>query len=108
MPERSGVDGEPTYEALKEENAGLRLLVAEQAARIAEQVARIAELEGRIADLEGRLGRNPRNSSMPPSAEGLAKPPRRTGPRGGQPSASRASSPARRESTSHRSPIPTT
>ena len=75
MPERSGVDGEPTYEALKEENAGLRLLVAEQAARIAEQVARIAELEGRIADLEGRLGRNPRNSSMPPSAEGLAKPP---------------------------------
>lgn len=29
----------------------------------------------RIADLEERLGRNPRNSSMPPSAEGFSKPP---------------------------------
>jgi len=28
-----------------------------------------------VAALEERLGRNPRNSSMPPSAEGLAKPP---------------------------------
>ncbi len=45
-------------------------------------MARIAELEevnrsllARIADLEERLGRNPRNSSMPPSAEGFSKPP---------------------------------
>ena len=29
----------------------------------------------RLADLEQRLGKNPRNSSMPPSAEGLSKPP---------------------------------
>jgi transposase len=36
---------------------------------------RNAELEARIADLEVRLGKNPRNSSMPPSAEGLSKPP---------------------------------
>lgn len=42
---------------------------------VAEQQACIAELEARLADLERRVGRNPRNSSMPPSAEGLAKPP---------------------------------
>ena len=35
----------------------------------------IAALQARIADLEERLGRNPRNSSMPPSAEGFTKPP---------------------------------
>ena len=31
-------------------------------------------LESKLADLEERLGRNPRNSSMPPSAEGFSKP----------------------------------
>jgi hypothetical protein len=35
----------------------------------------IAALETRISDMEARLKRNPRNSSMPPSAEGLSKPP---------------------------------
>jgi transposase len=47
-----------------------------------QQSARMEELEelnrslvARIADLEERLGRNPRNSSMPPSAEGFSKPP---------------------------------
>lgn len=50
------------------ENATLR----EQVER---QSALIAMLEARIADLEQRLGRTPRNSSMPPSAEGLSKPP---------------------------------
>ena len=34
----------------------------------------VAELKGRVADLEERLGRNPRNSSMPPSAELFTKP----------------------------------
>ena len=51
-----------------------------------------ARLADRIAELEARLGQNPRNSSKPPSAEGLDKPaptprslPRRTGRRpGGQ------------------------
>ena len=32
-------------------------------------------LEAKLADLEERLGRNPRNSSMPPSSEGFSKPP---------------------------------
>ena len=35
----------------------------------------MAALQARIADLEARLNRNPRNSSMPPSAEGFTKPP---------------------------------
>lgn len=45
---------------LESENASLR--------------AEIAELKARLADLEERLGRTPRNSSMPPSREGLCKP----------------------------------
>jgi transposase len=35
----------------------------------------VAELKGRVADLEERLGRNPRDSSTPPSAEVFGKPP---------------------------------
>ena len=58
----------PSYEELTE-------LVAAQQLLIEQQTARIAELEARIVELERRVGRNPRNSSMPPSAEGLSKPP---------------------------------
>ena len=39
------------------------------------QASEIAELRRRVADLEERLGRTPRNSSMPPSAELFTKPP---------------------------------
>jgi len=35
----------------------------------------LAERDERVADLEERVGRRPRNYSMPPSAEGLSKPP---------------------------------
>ena len=73
---------EPSYEDLKEQVAALELVVNQQAAENAEvrallaaREARVAELEARLADLEERLGRNPRNSSMPPSAEGPSKPP---------------------------------
>ncbi len=59
---------DPSYEELKE-------LVAAQQLLIEQQTARIAELEAMIVELERRVGRNPRNSSMPPSAEGLSKPP---------------------------------
>ena len=41
----------------------------------AELATKVTELQGRVADLEERLGRNPRNSSMPPSAELFTKPP---------------------------------
>ncbi|MDA8280720.1 MAG: IS66 family transposase [Actinomycetota bacterium] len=68
MPEDHERGSAPTYEELRERNAALEELVVAQQARI-------TELEGRLADLERRLGRNPRNSSMPPSAEGFGKPP---------------------------------
>ena len=62
-------------------------------------LAKIADLEklviqqaARIADLEKRLDKNSRNSSKPPSSDGLSKPPRTTSlrengknKRGGQP-----------------------
>jgi transposase len=51
----------PTYEQLVVENSELR--------------AQVVALESKLADLEERIGRNPRNSSMPPSAEGFTKPP---------------------------------
>ena len=49
-------------------------LVATQADEIARLSAKVVELTRRLADLEQRIGRNPRNSSMPPSKEGLGKP----------------------------------
>jgi transposase len=64
----SPFDDAPSYEELKELVAALRLLTEQQGAQI-------AGLQGEIAKLKERLGRNPRNSSMPPSAEGLTKPP---------------------------------
>ncbi|HEY1831017.1 MAG TPA: IS66 family transposase [Acidimicrobiales bacterium] len=66
--DRSPFDDTPSYEELKEVVAALRLLTEQQSGQI-------AELESEIAKLKERLGRNPRNSSMPPSAEGLSKPP---------------------------------
>jgi transposase len=63
------------------------------AALVVEQAAQIERLTARVAELERRLGLNSRNSSKPPSSDGLAKPmPRslreRSGRRpGGQPGA---------------------
>ena len=52
---------------------------AEQVTRLEAENAELRKLVGglqkKVAELEARLGRNPRNSSMPPSAEGLTKPP---------------------------------
>lgn len=50
-------------------------LVVEQAATIERLEQRIVELEGEVADLKRRLAANSRNSSRPPSSDGLAKPP---------------------------------
>lgn len=57
----------PTYDELVE-------LVASQARLIEAQAKEIERLKARVAELEARLGMNPRNSSKPPSSEGLSKP----------------------------------
>jgi transposase len=41
---------------------------------LAQRDALIAALAGRVAELEARLGKNSRNSSKPPSSDGLGKP----------------------------------
>jgi transposase len=51
------------------------VLVGSQAAVIEELRGRVKELEGEVAELRARLGKNSRNSSRPPSSDGLAKPP---------------------------------
>ncbi len=56
-------------EKLLKRIAKLEQLVAEQGAVIAAQAAKIEALEK-------RLGKNSRNSSKPPSSDGLSKPPR--------------------------------
>ncbi len=66
--DRSPFDDTPSYEELSEQLAASQFVIEKQATEI-------AELRSRLADLEQRLGKNPRNSSMPPSAEGLSKPP---------------------------------
>jgi len=69
-------------ERLREENAALRAVVAQQAALI-EQLLR------RVQELEARLAKDSHNSSKPPSSDGMRKPKslRKAGerPPGGQP-----------------------
>jgi transposase len=72
--------------ALREENRLLKKLVAE----LLPLKEQLEEAQARIKDLEGRLAQDSRTSSKPPSADGLARPPRRgrrpSGkPPGGQP-----------------------
>jgi transposase len=62
----------------------LLALVSAQARVIEELTARIAAQDERIAELERRLGRHPRNSSQPPSADGPATPLRSTRRRSGR------------------------
>ena len=71
----SPFDDTPSYEELTEIVAALQLLSEQREERIGELEEFNRSLAARIADLEERLGRNPRNSSMPPSAELFSKPP---------------------------------
>jgi transposase len=57
--------------------ASLRGELAESQAALARALRELAEARERIAELEGQLRQTPRNSSRPPSSEGLDKPPPR-------------------------------
>ena len=66
---------------LRAANARLRELLAERDAEIAALRARVAEAEGlvaglreQVAELAARAGQNSKNSSKPPSSDGLGKP----------------------------------
>jgi transposase len=72
-------------ESLVVEVAQLRALLADASGQLADQAAAIEELqainarlESQNAELRRRLGLNSRNSSKPPSSDGLAKPPPRS------------------------------
>ena len=52
----------------------LAATLAAQAAVIVELRGVIAGLQARVAELERQLGKHSRNSSKPPSSDGLAKP----------------------------------
>ncbi|TVT54079.1 hypothetical protein FNH05_10810 [Amycolatopsis rhizosphaerae] len=64
-------DRRPSYEELAAENAALRGMVSE--------LRDVVEsLRAEVADLKRQLGQNSRNSSKPPSSDGLAKPVRKS------------------------------
>ncbi len=64
----------PPYEVLAALVVSLRCELAEAAGALGQARAELAEAREQIAGLEARLRQNPRNSSRPPSSEGLAKP----------------------------------
>jgi hypothetical protein len=78
------VPGEPVPDdaaGLRAANARLRGLLAERDARIEELLARLEEvgeqvagLRAQVADLAAKAGQNSKNSSRPPSSDGLARP----------------------------------
>ena len=69
-----GDEGPPSYEVLAALVVSLRCELAEAAGALEQARAELAEAREQIAELEARLRQNPRNSSRPPSGEGLAKP----------------------------------
>jgi len=64
----------PPYEVLAALVSSLRRELAGAVAALGQARADLARARDRIAELEARLRQNPRNSSKPPSSEGLAKP----------------------------------
>ena len=78
-----------TCEGLRTANARLRELLAgkdEIIAALQVQVAKVAEMEARVEALAAQVKQNSRNSSRPPSSDGLARPaPKSLRKKGGKP-----------------------
>jgi transposase len=70
-------EGPPSQEVLAALVASLRQELADVLGVLEETRAELAGARERIAELEARLRQTPRNSSKPPSGEGLDKPPPR-------------------------------
>ncbi|CAJ63309.1 Putative transposase [Frankia alni ACN14a] len=64
----------PSYDELVALIGMLRQEVAEARRQAADAVEALAQATAEISELKARLGKNSRNSSKPPSSEGLAKP----------------------------------
>jgi transposase len=73
----AGDEAGPGDEVLAALVASLRSELAESQAALAQAVEELAQARERIDALEARLRQTPRNSSRPPSSEGLDKPPPR-------------------------------
>ena len=69
-----GYESRPSYEVLAALVASLRRELAEAAGVLEQARAELVDPRGRITELEARLRQTPRNSSRPPSGEGLDKP----------------------------------
>ena len=81
VPGDAAASGELTAAGLRAANARLRdllagrdALIGELQARVAAQDALIGELQAQVADLAAQVKLNSRNSSKPPSSDGLGKP----------------------------------
>jgi transposase len=72
-----GDEGPPPYEVLAGLVASLRGELADARTTLEQARAELAQARERIAELEARLRQTPRNSSRPPSSQGLDKPPPR-------------------------------
>jgi transposase len=70
-------EGPPSQEVLAALVASLRQELADALGALEETRAELAQAREQIAELEARLRQTPRNTSKPPSSEGLDKPPPR-------------------------------
>ncbi len=68
--------------------ARLKAMLGERDASIVQLQSKIHSLEAKVADLLDQLNKNSRNSSKPPSSDGLSKPPAPVSlrPKGSKPS----------------------